>query len=65
MNSNGLTVGDGFKFGCGFLLAAFIAWLVMAIIGAILATIFGGVLGALFSQFSEMSGLLPHLFGLI
>lgn len=47
---NGLTIGDGFKFGCGFFLAAFLAWLVVAIIGGILMAIFGTALGALLQR---------------
>ena len=50
---NGLSVGDGFKFGCGFILAAFIAWLVMAIIGGILAVLFSASLTALFGATSR------------
>ena len=60
----GMTVGDGFRFGCGFLLAAFIAWLVVAIIGGILATFFAGAIGAFFRQVNPMS-LLPLLLGFI
>jgi hypothetical protein len=41
---NDLSVADGFKFGCGFMLAALIAWLAMAIVGGILTAIFGGTL---------------------
>lgn len=58
---NGLSVGDGFKFGCGFILAAFIAWLAMAIIGGILAVLFGASLTALFGQFDL--GLVAPLLG--
>jgi integral membrane sensor domain MASE1 len=62
----GFSVGDGFKFGCGFFLAAFIAWLVTAIIGAILMAIFGTALGALFERMGtdlvgQLSQLLPIL----
>ena len=62
---NGLSVGDGFKFGCGFLLAGFIAWLVMVVFGVILSVIFGGALTALFSRFDVMSQLPPLLLSLI
>jgi hypothetical protein len=47
---NGLTVGDGFKFGCGFLLAALIAWLAMAIIGGIVMALLGAVFGDIFQN---------------
>ena len=56
----GLTIGDGFKFGCGFLLAAFIAWLVTAIVGGILMAIFGTAIGALFES-TDLIGQLPQL----
>ena len=62
--NNGLSVGDGFKFGCGFLLAGFIAWLALAIIGGILAAIFGGALAAFFSQLN-LTTMIPQLLGMI
>lgn len=64
---NGLSVGDGFKFGCGFLLAGFIAWLAMVIIGVVVSLIFGGALTALFSglDLGELSQLPPLLLSLI
>jgi hypothetical protein len=62
---NGLSVGDGFKFGCGFLLAGFIAWLAMVIIGVIASVIFGGALTALFSRFEGLTQLAPMLLSLI
>jgi hypothetical protein len=46
-----LSVSDGFKFGCGFVLALLIAWLVIAIVGGILAAIFGGTLVGLMERF--------------
>ena len=58
---NELSVSDGFKFGCGFFLAAFIAWIVMVIVAVLFSLIFGAALGALFSEFSDWSGLLPLL----
>lgn len=48
---NELSVGDGFKFGCGFMLAVLIAWLAMAIVSGILALIFGGTLAGLMERF--------------
>ena len=59
-----LTVGDGFKFGCGFFLAAFIVWLAMAIIGGILMAIFGAAIGALFEG-ADLLGQLPQLLTII
>jgi hypothetical protein len=65
---NGLSVGDGFKFGCGFILAAFIAWLAVAIVGGIIMALFGAALGGIFGTLLKnvpTSGLLPALMGLI
>ena len=65
---NGLSVGDGFKFGCGFLLAVFIVWLVMAIVMGILAAVMGIGLGSIIPSLLKnvpTSGLLPALVGLI
>jgi len=59
-----LSVGDGFKFGCGFFLAAFIAWLAMAIIGGVLVAIFGATLGALFDS-ADLFSQIPMLFGVL
>jgi hypothetical protein len=59
-----LSVGDGFRFGCGFLLAALIAWLAMAIIGGILAAVFGAALGGIFERISDLSMIAP-LIGLL
>jgi hypothetical protein len=64
---NGLSVGDGFKFGCGFFLAMLVAWVAVVIIGAILSLIltavFGLTLGSIFSDLS--TSFLPQLVGLI
>ena len=63
---DGLTVGDGFKFGCGFFLAAFIVWLAMAIVGGILVAVFGATLGALFNGLDpDMFSQLPMLLGVL
>ena len=59
-----LSIGDGFRFGCGFLLAALIAWLAMAIIGGILAAIFGAALGGLIERLGDLSWV-PQLIGLL
>jgi hypothetical protein len=61
---NGLSVGDGFKFGCGFMLAGLVAWLVMAIIGGIITLIFGGALGAIFGNLDLLSQV-PQLLGIL
>jgi hypothetical protein len=44
---NDLTVGDGFKFGCGFMLAAVVAQIGVVIAILIISAIFGGALGVL------------------
>ena len=59
-----ISVGDGFRFGCGFLLASLIAWLAVAIIGGILTAIFGAALGGIFERVSEL-GMITHLIGLL
>ena len=59
-----ISVGDGFRFGCGFLLASLIAWLAVAIIGGILTAIFGAALGGIFERVSEL-GLITQILGLI
>ena len=51
---NDLTVGDGFKFGCGFMLAAVLAWLGMMIVSVIIAAIFGGALAGLIDRFATL-----------
>ena len=55
---NQITVADGFRFGCGFMLAAFIVWLAIAIVGGILAAIFGTAVG---SVFGNLMGQVPQL----
>jgi len=64
---NGLSVGDGFKFGCGFILAAFIAWLAVAIVGGIITVLFGAALGGIFGTLLKNTTgyVLPALMGLI
>jgi hypothetical protein len=57
---NNLSVSDGFKFGCGFMLAMLIAWLAMAMVSAILAAIFGSSLIGLADRF--MSVIVPFLY---
>jgi hypothetical protein len=59
-----ISVGDGFRFGCGFLLASLIAWLAVAIIGGILTAIFGAALGGLFSRLDLLS-MVPQILSLI
>jgi len=55
MNQEGLSFGDGFKFGCGFLTASVVAAIIMSIVGAILSLLAGlvglGGLSALMSSF--------------
>jgi hypothetical protein len=55
MNQEGLSFGDGFKFGCGFITASVVATVVLGIVGGILsllATFVGlGSMGALMGNF--------------
>jgi hypothetical protein len=53
---NDLTVGDGFKFGCGFMLAAVLAWLGMTIVSVIIAVIFSGALAGLLAGLVDSLG---------
>jgi hypothetical protein len=62
--NNGLSVGDGFKFGCGFFLAAFIVWLAIAIVGGILAVIFSTALSGILRNLDLVSQL-PQLLNLL
>ena len=59
-----ISIGDGFRFGCGFLLASLIAWLAVAIIGGILTAIFGAALGGIFQRISEL-GMITQMLGLV
>jgi hypothetical protein len=61
---NGLQIGDGFKFGCGFFLAGFVAYLVILLVTLLLVAVVGGGLGALF-QNMQGSGLLLPLLGIV
>lgn len=56
-----LSVGDGFKFGCGFFIAGFITWLVIVITMALLGVLFSTALTGLFEGFDSFSQLLPLL----
>lgn len=49
-----MTFGDGFRFGCGFMSAFIIFWIVITILGMILA-------GLAFVVAPGLSNLLPHL----
>lgn len=57
----GLSVGDGFKFGCGFFIAGFITWLVMAVIMALIMVVFRTTLGTIFGDWGYFGSLLPLL----
>jgi hypothetical protein len=61
---NGLQIGDGFKFGCGFFLAGFVAYIVIMILTVLFLAIIGGGLGALL-QGIESSGLPLPLLGIL
>ena len=41
MYQGGLGFGDGFKFGCGFTLASFVAMMIMGIVVAVLSLLAG------------------------
>jgi hypothetical protein len=44
MYQGGLSFGDGFKFGCGFMLAAVVSWIIIGIVGMVI-TLLAGLLG--------------------
>ncbi len=41
MYQGGLSFGDGFKFGCGFMLAGVVTWIVVGIVGIVLTLLLG------------------------
>lgn len=59
---NELSVGDGFKFGCGFFIAGFVAWIVMLIVVFLFTFVFGPLVGGIFEDLIDTVGqLLPML----
>ena len=51
---NQLSVADGFRFGCGFFIAGFVAWLAMVAIMLVVSVVFGAALGGLFEGLSAL-----------
>jgi len=60
-----LSVGDGFKFGCGFFMAGLIAWLVMLIIVLVLFFAFGTLTDSIFEDLLDTIGRLLPLLALV
>ena len=59
---NELTVGDGFRFGCGFFMAGFLTWLVMMGVVLVISLVMGAALSSVFEDVADsMSQLLPLL----
>jgi len=58
---NGLQIGDGFKFGCGFFLAGFVAYIVILLLTLLLVAVVGGGLGTLLENMQSSGPLLPLL----
>ncbi|MBN1139094.1 MAG: hypothetical protein JXM73_21115 [Anaerolineae bacterium] len=58
---NGLQIGDGFKFGCGFFLAAFVAYIVIIIVTMLIFAILGVGFGGLLESMDSSGVLLPLL----
>lgn len=56
---NGLQVGDGFKFGCGFFLAGFVAYIVIIIITMVIFAILGVGFGSLLDGMDSYGLLFP------
>ena len=59
-----ISVGDGFRFGCGFMLAAAIVWLALAIFGGILMAIFGAAFSGIIEKMQLLS-LVPQLLAML
>ncbi len=61
----GLGVGDGFKFGCGFYLAGLVAMLAFSIVAGLLSLLLSvlglGVLQGIMSNLSYLGQVLPLL----
>jgi len=51
------TVADGFKFGCGFILAQIILIVVLSIIMGLVTLVAGGILGTLLKDLSSLGVL--------
>ena len=45
-----ISVGDGFRFGCGFMLAAAIAYVILAVVFILTSVIFSGAIAAYLQQ---------------
>ena len=60
-----LSVGDGFKFGCGFFIAGLIAWLVMTIVLVVLFFALGTLTGSIFEDLLDTIGRLLPLLALV
>jgi hypothetical protein len=41
-----ISVGDGFRFGCGFMIAAAVAYFLLAIIFVVTSVVFSGAIAA-------------------
>jgi hypothetical protein len=41
-----ISVGDGFRFGCGFMIAAAVAYLLLAIVFIVTSVVFSGAIAA-------------------
>lgn len=46
-----LSVGDGFRFGCGFMIAVVVAYILLAIILFVLSIAFSGLFAALLQRY--------------
>jgi len=62
---NELSVGDGFKFGCGFFLAGFVAWIAMLIVVFLFSLVFGGLIGTLSEDLLGSIGLALPLLAIV
>lgn len=46
-----LSVGDGFRFGCGFMIAVAVAYVILAIITVVASIAFSGVVAAFLQRY--------------
>jgi len=47
----GLSVGDGFRFGCGFMIAVAVAYVILAIVTILASVAFSGALAAILQRY--------------
>ncbi len=46
-----LSVGDGFRFGCGFMIAVAVAYVILALVTIVASVAFSGALAAILQRY--------------